>query len=555
MKKNLLLLAAIFMAVAAFAQTPTVAGAGLNADGDGNIQVSNWCNNTNWSNNDPGNIMVSAGGNVYTKTYSDVPAGKYEFKIFEYGTWASYADYSAFDGDAPVWTRGDGTNIVFALSETSDVTITYNQATGRITGLTSSNGFGVFVAGDGKGNFCGNKSGAWWTDYNLMKSSGGVYEITFPNVLADTYDFKIGTGKWAGDGKNMKEWGFSAYAGGANSIGRDNGGNMEFQIYAPCVIKIIFDANKDGGTITDVLVGYTVAGDARNDANGSFCNGIYWDPTENLIMVESDIASIMFPRVAPSDTKYEFKFTGGDWNGSGGEYGYDQIVSLPPTGKDFVAGITRASDNNVQFTLSETADVLINFRHSDRKITKVQTLTSYTLAGTATLFGTSSELLSANLRAATADEDFQIFPENDMTYMSAEKVWEKVYKNVPAGTYEYKVAGNRDFEVYEYPVGYGQNNMFVVPAEGYPNGADVTITFDPVNNILTQSLEPSILTGIKNNVIKDVVLSVSNGTINCSAEKFVIYNIMGVDVTALNGNLSGVYIVKYDGKASKILVK
>jgi len=56
-------------------------------------------------------------------------------------------------------------------------------------------------------------------------------------------------------------------------------------------------------------------------------------------------------------------------------------------------------------------------------------------------------------------------------------------------------------------------------------------------------------------VFTDAELSVDNGTIICPAKNFAIYNTLGMNVTAQNGNLKGIYIVKYNGKATAILVQ
>jgi hypothetical protein len=51
------------------------------------------------------------------------------------------------------------------------------------------------------------------------------------------------------------------------------------------------------------------------------------------------------------------------------------------------------------------------------------------------------------------------------------------------------------------------------------------------------------------------VVKVSDGTISCD-ESFTIYNISGLDVTELNGNLTpGVYVVSTSSETIKVMVK
>lgn len=68
---------------------------------------------------------------------------------------------------------------------------------------------------------------------------------------------------------------------------------------------------------------------------------------------------------------------------------------------------------------------------------------------------------------------------NDMTYDAATGVYTKVYENVAAGTYEYKVCLNHAWGTGEYPVGMVNNNVTVSAA-----GSTVTITWNPTTQTL-----------------------------------------------------------------------
>ena len=66
-----------------------------------------------------------------------------------------------------------------------------------------------------------------------------------------------------------------------------------------------------------------------------------------------------------------------------------------------------------------------------------------------------------------------------MTYDAATGVYTKVYENVAAGTYEYKVCLNHAWGTGEYPVGMVNNNVTVSAA-----GSTVTVTWNPTTQTL-----------------------------------------------------------------------
>ena len=72
---------------------------------------------------------------------------------------------------------------------------------------------------------------------------------------------------------------------------------------------------------------------------------------------------------------------------------------------------------------------------------------------------------------------------NDMTYDAATGVYTKVYENVAAGTYEYKVCLNHAWGAGEYPTGMNNNTVTVSVA-----GSTVTVTWNPA----TQTLEATV---------------------------------------------------------------
>ena len=120
MRKFTLLLVALLATISAFAADYYVAGS------------SSLCG-SNWSNNDANNKMTLTNG-VYVKSYANVPAGSHEFKITN-GTWDNAKGYNKVDAATSTSGyngQGDG-NISFILANSTNITISYNESTDKIT--------------------------------------------------------------------------------------------------------------------------------------------------------------------------------------------------------------------------------------------------------------------------------------------------------------------------------------------------------------------------------------------------------------------------------------
>ena len=143
---------------------------------------------SDWNPSDANNIMT-ADGNVYTKTYTNLAVGNYEFKITN-GSWSS--------------SWGDnGSNYKFAVTVAGDVTITFNASTKAIS--VSGTGVGdaklevnyVIAVGAGKGAFLNGKNWDPAASANKMTENSGIYTITYEGVSAGTYEYKFAAnGAW-----------------------------------------------------------------------------------------------------------------------------------------------------------------------------------------------------------------------------------------------------------------------------------------------------------------------------------------------------------------------
>ena len=170
---------------------------------------------SSWEPGDANNIMIPD-GDVYTKTYSNVPVGNYEFKITD-GTWSN--------------SWGDGTsNYKFAVTTKGDITITFNPSTKAIA--VTGTGVGeakmeinyITAVGTGSGAFLNGVSWDPAASSNKMTENNGVYSISYENVAAGTYKYKFAAnGAWTDD------WGTgaatesgvtydAAYKGGDSSL-------------------------------------------------------------------------------------------------------------------------------------------------------------------------------------------------------------------------------------------------------------------------------------------------------------------------------------------------
>lgn len=88
--------------------------------------TGNWLNGAEWKPEDDSNVMTELEENLYQITYEDVEAGEdYQFKFVADGSWADNwgGVFESFGTETNAVYNG-GDNILFSLTEKSDVTIT-----------------------------------------------------------------------------------------------------------------------------------------------------------------------------------------------------------------------------------------------------------------------------------------------------------------------------------------------------------------------------------------------------------------------------------------------
>lgn len=213
-------------------------------------------------------------------------------------------------GDLPLPT--DGKNCFYAPEGTWDGAGSANWGTKETAPDVEEPVFtGYTVAGEA--GLCG---AGWDPAQNPMtETSTGIWEITFTNIPADTYEFKVTDGTWG------NSWG-------------NGGDNATVELTAVGDVTITFNADTKEITTSVTYTGaeppetpdaqYTVAGAA------GLC-GVEWDPTHNFMTeISEDIWEITFTDIAAGT--YKFKVTDGSWNNSWGEGGGDATITLTGVG-------------------------------------------------------------------------------------------------------------------------------------------------------------------------------------------------------------------------------
>ena len=289
MKKFTLLLATLFISIATFADY-YVAGS------------SSLCG-SNWSNNDANNKMTLTNG-VYVKSYDNVPAGSHEFKITN-GTWDDGTSKGAWCVDASTSTPGyTGTdNISFILLNATNITISYNESTDKITlkaeGLDK---FGEFTINSY--TLCGDFPcfGGDWAPANkannMTKGNDGIWTKTYENITleAKTYQYKVaannnwGNGEFPTQGNNQYE---IKEAGAYNITFTYNPAKPELTCNASLVgeatEKLLYPTN------TTIYVTIHSAWAINNARFAAYFFGSNGDNWTDLTNVNNDIYSLTVP--------------------------------------------------------------------------------------------------------------------------------------------------------------------------------------------------------------------------------------------------------------------
>ncbi|MBQ5348017.1 MAG: hypothetical protein IIU39_08200, partial [Ruminococcus sp.] len=178
-----------------------------------------------------------------------------------------------------------------------------------------------YVAGNDAAVF-GESWSPNYTKNKMTKNDDGKSTITYSNVAAGRYLFKVTDGTWD------------------HSWGASNGDNYELTVYENnSDVTIIFDPDTQTISVTGYGCPYVIAGDL------DLCTSA-WDPTDNnnRMTEENGICTKTYNDVPSGD--HSFKITQGNWDSA--SWGYN--------------------GDNFNFTLSDSCDVTITFNDQTKEI-------------------------------------------------------------------------------------------------------------------------------------------------------------------------------------------
>ena len=159
--------------------------------GSDTLTGSSW--NSALDGNDANFMSVSS--NKYTKEYTNVAAGDYEFKVVKYTSPYSNVTWIGKDG-------GDA-NVTFTTRDTGSVTITYDPSENSIT--VDGEYIGEYTFKNMSIAGLETLFGAEWSPTAMTETSTGIWEYIISDVAAGTYKYKYTadnawTHSWGNDG-------------------------------------------------------------------------------------------------------------------------------------------------------------------------------------------------------------------------------------------------------------------------------------------------------------------------------------------------------------------
>ena len=248
--------------------------------------VAELCGNA-WACGDEANKMTLASDGLYKKTYEQVAAGTYEFKVTD-GTW----DNS--------WGN-NGANYSFTLTEEKNVTITFHPGTKEIGVVLTDVVLEDLYVVAGFGALCGSEWNPGDLNNKLSLKANGMYEKTYFSVPAGSYEFKVTDGTWS------NSWG-------------DNGNNYAFTTTVESNVTITFNPETKEITVTTAeVLPFYVAGTEELCGEG-------WNPgaVANKMTLDTDgLYKKLFKSVPAGH--HEFKVTDGTWNNCWGMDGNNYV--------------------------------------------------------------------------------------------------------------------------------------------------------------------------------------------------------------------------------------
>ena len=402
---------------------------------------------SNWNANDEANLMTLA-DSLYTWTKNDVEmtAGyEFQFKVVANGNWNTCWPESNEEGD---------NNWIYTCPEdgTYDIVITFDPETKWITCVATKQGGEeppvemVYTVVGPEHVF-----GTEWdtTDTNndmVLDAETGLYTWTADSVaLTESFGFKVvGNHTWA------NEW----------PQGMDNNWIVNITEAGNYSLVITFNAETGeincvatkigGGEEPPVEMVYTVVGPEH-------VFGTEWDTTDTNNDMVLDAETGLYTWTADSvalTESFGFKVVGNHTWANEWPQGMDN---------NWIVNITEAGNYSLVITFNaETGEInCVATKLGGGEEPPVEMV--YTIVGDENVFGSNWD---------TNDENNELVKGEDGVY-----TWSK--KDVTLyNSFQFKVVGNHDYAVYEWPVG-PYNWVANLPEEDGEGIYDILITFNP----------------------------------------------------------------------------
>ncbi len=445
-------------------------------------------------------------GDVYKLTRSNVSlaAGEYQYKACANHSW-NIATVPA-----------DDSNMILAIDEDGVYTVVFTlDADKAKLSATATKQVVVFDTWTLVGDMPPFPA-AWTVEpaFDLQTTDGVIYTL-----VADDVDMPVETFQY-GFRKNHTEEYAPLEEKYKVSLAEGTGSykveiTLDFTVATDPKVTVNFTKN-----VTPTY-DYYIAGNG-DGLNGWTC-GITWDPA-GCGMAEGQYAAHVQPGT------YEFKITNGKWATEGGkDWGVGAVDAIKST-----PGYE--GTDNVRFSVSSEANITVSFDGTSIILLSdvpfgEATITSWTAVGEAGLF--------ENAWTPT-DES------NDMQFVGGVYQLVKTGLTLEAKNYLYKFTANHTWSVSEIPS--GNATLTIAEAGTYK----VTFSLNPATGEHGAVPEKETPTSA-DEAVEDSIYA-TNGTVFCSTP-FEVYNLVGQNVTAQNGSLFGIYIVKTANTVKTVSVK
>lgn len=303
-----------------------------------------------------------------------------------------------------------------------------------VAGITASAAEGTTFIIAGEAALCTSN---WKVDdvenQMTLNEGTGFYEKTYTDVAPGTYQFKVTQGDW-----DLENWGSPALD------------NYYLQVDEACDVTIAFDPVEEVIYATGSGVGVyepnIEAIYACGNGEGDWMNGVDWaeDPfvaDNQMEEVEDGVYKITFEGDIPEYDNYQIKFSTKDWANSWGGSKVEGVDNTLYVGD--AMDLTYNGENIIFNAPCDLASVTFTFDISEFD------------------FGTGKGAKASVEYVPDEDAEYYIVAgeaalctdnwvadsfRNVMFYDGNADEFQKVYKDVPAGSYQFKVVKNSDWD-------------------------------------------------------------------------------------------------------------